>query len=137
MKLTREQILKKQAQTPADWRYDWQYAVMHDEHTITRRIQIDGTHHLTARLCYCDEKGATPWQTTGRKLPTLHIASYAEQGDVYISHGLGKWQTIGDAEKNKNYKALCKYAEGITEEMLMEIYNADRKLLDEGRPLFA
>jgi hypothetical protein len=56
---------------------------------------------------------------------------------VAVSHGLGKWIDLGEPEKNKNYKVLCKYADGITDEMLMEIYNADRNLLDEGRPLFA
>lgn len=137
MKLTRDQIMKKQAQTPDGWRYDWQYAVIHGEHTMTRRVDIDGTHFLEARLCYCAEKGANPWQTTGRQIPTLHVSRYQDKGSVYVSHGLGKWLTIGEPEKNKNYKALCKYADGITDEMLMEIYNADRNLLDEGRPLFA
>ena len=137
MKLTREQILKRNAQAPDGWRYDWQFAITHSEHTLTRRVQIDGTHFLTAHLMYRDEEGANPWQSTGRQIPVLHVSRYEDRGAVAVSHGLGRWIDLGEPEKNKNYKVLCKYADGITEEMLMEIYNADRNLLDEGRPLFA
>lgn len=137
MTITRDQIIKRSAQAPEGWSYDWKFAVIHGEHTLTCRVDIDGTHFLTARLCYRAERGATSWQTTGRQIPTLHVSRYEDHGSVAVSRGLGKCLTIGDPEKNKNYKALCKYADGITEEMLMEIYNADRNLLDEGRPLFA
>lgn len=137
MKLTRDQIIKRNAQAPDGWHYDWQFAVIHGEHTLTCRVDVDGSHFLTARVCYSAERGATPFQTTGRQIPTLHLSRYERRGDVAVSHGLGKWLTLGESEKTKNYKVLCKYADGITEEMLMDIYNADRNLLDKGRPLFA
>ena len=50
MKLTRDQIIKRNAQAPDGWRYDWKFAVIHGEHTLTRRVAVDGSHFLVARV---------------------------------------------------------------------------------------
>lgn len=137
MTITREQATRRQAQAPENWRYDWRYAAIHGEHTIVRTVNVDDTHHIQARAIYRDEyEEFNRWKRTGRQIPTLHVSLYADTGTAFVSHGLGKWFTIGEPEKNKNYKALCKCAADITDEYIMEIYNADRKYLTEGAPLF-
>lgn len=139
MKLTREQINRREAQAPADWHYDWQYAVIHSEHTLTREVFVDADHVLVAHIMYRDERGATRWQTTGRQIPTLHLSLYHIQpSGAGVSHGLGKWIDMPEeVQSKKNYAVLCKLADRITDDDIMDYYNADRKYLDEGKPLFA
>lgn len=138
MKLSREQIERRQAQAPAGWRYDWRFAVIHGEHTLCREVKLDDTHFLRAHLLYRDEQGATRWQVTGRQVPALHLSFFTYNADktAATSRGLGDWLTLGEPEKNKNFKALCNYGSGITEADILEIYNRNRENLEHGTPLF-
>lgn len=131
--ITRKQYETRQAQAPMGWRYDLQKAVVWGEHEITRRVDIDADHYLSARVCYVAEHvDGSRWQLTGRQIPCLHVSYWTLNAErtAATSQGMGsKYIPIGEPQTKKIYKALCKFAEHITEENIMDIYTAQRKKL--------
>lgn len=129
MKLTKKQIEAKQAITPSGWDYDWEYAVIHSEHTLKRNIDLDGNAEriLQARIFY---QSFYNWRTRETTLtPTMNISIWQKkQGGAYCSYGLGKFRTVGAPQPKKNYKTLCEIARRITDNELLEITNNDEAI---------
>lgn len=139
MKLTREQAMNRQKQAPANWNYDIQYAVIHGEHTIVRKIKLDEQHYLTAKMIYRTEyetktnEYGCKWNVeTGRQIPNVHISKWVvpEGRDYATSNGLGLWLPVGEPQKNKNYKVLCQLAADITDEQILKWSEDGKSQLD-------
>lgn len=127
--LTKKQYDSRQAAAPTGWRYAATAYIMRGENELVRNIDIDADHYVQARVLYVDEyarktspSGCTYRVETGRHIPALHISYWTRlESGMASSTGLGKYYEVPERVQDKKiYKALCNYADTVTEEHILD-----------------
>lgn len=134
--ITKEQIMKLEAQAPEGWHFDWKYYVIHGEKTLRRLIQQDETHVIEARIDYSenyetirDIYRGTHTRAAGHSHISLHVSTWTVDLATNVGHsfGLGHFENLDNGQHTrKNYKDLCKIAATVTDETIKS-YTADCK----------
>ena len=126
--ITKEQVLKLQAQAPEGWRFDWKYYVIHGEKTLIRLIKRDDTHYTEARIDYrenyktiTNSYGCRYNQRTGTNYISMNVSNWTvDANGTGHSYGLGHFENLDNGEHpRKNYKDLCKIAATVTDETII------------------
>ena len=138
--ITKEQVLKLQAQAPEGWKFDWKYYVIHGEKTLRRLIEQDANHVIEARIEYYGnyEKRTSYDGRTTYNVPAnhshicLHVSTWTvDANGTGHSFGLGHFENLDNGQHTrKNYKDLCKIAATVTDETIKSYTNGckDRPL---------
>ena len=133
--ITREQAMKRQAQAPENWRYDWKHYVIWNENQLIRNIeQADGSV-IRATVSFREGivKHATDWGSTwNTPSGTYHVEVRVNrwtcsnpETDVWTSYGIGKARRISVAEfTRRNYKDLCKLAAEVDDKVIMDVWES-------------
>lgn len=126
--ITKEQIMKLEAQAPEGWHFDWKYCVFHGEKTLRHLITLDESHVVEAKLMFhenyeriTNEYGCSYNRPAGHSHICLHVSTWTvDANGTGHSYGLGHFENIDNGQHTrKNYKDLCKIAPTITDETIL------------------
>lgn len=135
MKITREQVIKMNSKMSNGFSVDlWTLGVW-GEKQCTKKVYIgnpeNGEYVKFSILWHpeFEERKTAYGQSfnvkTGRSVPTLHLSRW-EKGKtegVDVSHGTGKYISIGEAQERKNFSVLQKLTATFTDEKIKEVMN--------------
>lgn len=136
--ITREQYRKWNAKALGGFAFDYRDYVIWGTKTLRRIVGLDNGDKLEIRLLFQPESitkrneyGIRYTLETGRHIPTMHVSRWqpGNTEDVWTSHGLGKYITLGEAVPKKQYELLCKLSgtvEALVQEQVAQA-NAERK----------
>lgn len=136
--ITKEQAMKRQAQAPEGWAYDWKHYVMWGEHQLTRRLEQKDGSVIKATVAWrenytqhTNEYGCS-WRTpSGTHSPELHVSRWVESRTpgIWESFGLGKGERMSAEEHpRKVYKDLCKYTATVTDDQILALWQSGNEL---------
>lgn len=129
--ITRETVIKHQAQAPEGWKFDWKHYVVWGEKTLVRQFRVYDDQWMIARLAY-DENSKEIAMISGRfhSVPCgtyhigLHVGIYRDSGNVLIG-GLEKYVNMDRGERaRRSYSDLCHYARTLSDQEIRKLHYA-------------
>lgn len=129
--ITRETVIKHQAQAPDGWKFDWKHYVVWGEKTLVRQFRVYDDQWMIARLAF-DENSRDVRTVTGRYLSVpcgtyhigLHVGIYRDNGNVLVGQ-VEKYINMDHSDRARRvYADLCHYARTLPDEEIRRLHYA-------------
>ena len=120
--ITKEKALKNQSMAPAGWVYDWKHYVLWGDNQLYHNVKQPDGSVIQATVCW--------HQRAGKYVPKLRVDRYTKStGEMWVGYGLGKGAVLSaDEVARRNYKDLCKWAGGVSDDMIMDVWTGANEL---------